>query len=127
MLRQNHSDGLPADFVDDSASDCVVRQQANRPSRSALGRRAAYQGHDRRLLAAVQLWLVAMIQARLFAECVLETALLVAPGDAGNLAPVRAHGLCRRGQGHAPVQHQQRLDPSPDPCRPLLACSVPSP
>lgn len=126
MLSQHHPHRFSADFVDYAAPDCVLGQQPNRPTRPTVGWRPTHQSHDRSLLAAVELGLIAMIEPWLLAQCVLETARQVAMRDARNLATVRTERHRDRTQAHAPIQHQQGLHAPPDTVRPLFACATPT-
>jgi hypothetical protein len=125
VLGQNHPNRFSAYLVDHAASHRVLGQQPNRPTPSPFGRRTAHQRHQRRFLAAVQLWLVHAIEALILAQRMLQPTLHIAVRDPRDLASVRTQRRSRCGQRHAPIQHQQRLDATPDSCRPLLACAAP--
>jgi hypothetical protein len=127
VFGKNHAHRFAADLVDDSAFDRVLGHQSHRPARSTRRWWTADQCDQRCLLAAIQLRLVHPIQARLFAQCVIEATFRVAARDTRNLAPVRAQRLRRRAQRLALVQHQQGLHATPDSRRPLLARPAPSP
>jgi hypothetical protein len=126
VLCQDHSDRFAADFIDHSAPHGMLGQQADRPACTAFRRRPAHKRNQGSLLRAVELRHVSDTQPRLFAQCVLKPFVEVAMRDPRDLSPVSPERRCRRVQCHAAVQHQQRLHPSPDSRRPLLACTAPT-
>ena len=125
MLSQDDTHRFAAHSIDDAALDRALGQQANRPTRSAFRRRAAHQGYERCLLRAVELGRTS--RTGLLAQGVLEALGEVAPRDARDFTRVRFKCLRRRVQGHPAVEHQQRLNPSPDARRPALALAASSP
>jgi hypothetical protein len=125
MLSQDDAHRLPAYPIDDAALDGALGQQANRPPGAAFRRRAAHKGDERRLLRAVELGRTA--RPRLLGQGVLEAPGEVAPRDARDLTRVRFKRLRSRVHGHPAVEHQQRLNPSPNSRRPALALAAASP
>jgi hypothetical protein len=122
VLRQNHANRFAPDRIYDPASHRVLRYQARRPPRASFGRWATHQRHHSRLLRTVELRDAA--RTRLFAECILYTFVEVPPHDSPTLARIRAQSRRRCVDRHPAVEHEQRLDPSPDSLAQLLAASL---
>ena len=124
VLSQDDTHRFSAHSIDDAALDRAFGQQADRPTRAAFWRRAAHQGDERCLLRAIELGRTA--RPRLLTQCVVETLGEIAPSDARDFTRVCPKRLRSRVQGHSAVEHQQRLNPSPDSLRPALALAAAS-
>jgi len=102
---------LAFNFSDDSALLGLLGDEANRPARSAVRRRAADHGNDRALISVVQDG--RRFRARLVCQGGLDAALDEAPADTPDLASISADGF--RDVQELPAFAEQFEDPDPSP------------